>query len=897
MTSAKNIKKLIENAAIETDPEATELVLKGLLEEFDKAERQDSAASRPSIRRMIMKSTIVKLAAAAVIIVVVAVGLMHWLPGGERVWDERASGDWSRVTAVKIPKELAQMSVEELLDMHFGKTETAFERSVVAAAVAKALEGLSAREILAIGQNYSEGSGFAACMIATLPPALSRIVEACDFVVHARVDQVDLDVSDLKAAIIHKQRNQLSIYSGAPVKTTVQLNVLGSHPSLPSNVAERIDFTPVLLSENINLLEEGKEYLIAFKNDQDIFWLHKWNRGIYPVEPNGAMAANLRNGPMTIDEVWAFVMDAYDAIHEGALPSGEILDYWLARLQSNDMTDCLTAIEYFNTLAQPIAPQDLVMDAMERFLSGRIIDSEETSNPTDAGLRHSCFALDTLDLLTRVADEPTVERMMALYEQHAASLQNISSVVPYWREETLASKMIRLALKHPGPERHERFLSLFSQLLEEAGSEGGRLNMLFEAISKELGKTEGADIDELFVDILEDPAAFGISEFYRLSLVWKAVANRDLPEFGAYLEQFLSDPPMRMSDTWHAEDAIRTYVRKTGDRKHVMLQYVVDLLEPQDTEFIPFLREALANDHGIATVIADVLADPCFIPVLRAELEKEVNGELLRALFACGQEQEAIGIALAGFENPISDDHPYLIDHNPEGVRSHLQRTIIQFLGTTGDQSVLPFIGQFTTHGPQRDAVLALGRLGSESAIPPLRELYESEDIDIIVRIATALSLYCLGDDTGYELLQHFANGTARSLPQIHPMGGHWIWHQIFEEPALYLRSPRTDELLLESFRSSYFCPCTFYAIAHKVGSSMRAFAREYEREVLPILVDQLSNRNPATRKYVNALLKHLTGQDFAFQPERFVGQQDEQIEKWRSYVERYLAQTVQPAQ
>jgi hypothetical protein len=691
------------------------------------------------------------------------------------------------------------------------------------------------------------------------------------------------------------------------------LNVLGSHPSLPSNVAERIDFTPVLLSENINLLEEGKEYLIAFKNDQDIFWLHKWNRGIYPVDPNGAMAANLRNGPMTIDEVWAFVMDAYDAIHEGALPSGEILDYWLARLQSNDMTDCLTAIEYFNTLAEPIAPQDLVMDAMERFLSGRIIDSEETSNPTDAGLRHSCFALDTLDLLTRVADEPTVERMMALYEQHAASLQNISSVVPYWREETLASKMIRLALKHPGPERRERFLSLFSQLLEEAGSEGGRLNMLFEAISKELGKTEGADIDELFVDILEDPAAFGISEFYRLSLVWKAVANRDLPEFGAYLEQFLSDPPMRMSDTWHAEDAIRTYVRKTGDRKHAILQYVVDLLEPEDTEFIPFLREALPNDHGIATVIADVLPDPCFIPVLWAELEKEVNGELLGALFACGQEQEAIGIALAELESPPNAVKPqdFLQEY-------HEHESMIEFLGTTGDESCVPVVENFTQeelievyrqcgkrfkfggeygNGLRRSAVLALGRLGSESAIPRLRELYESEDIDIKARIATALSLYCLGDDTGYELLQHFANGTARSLPQIHPMGGHWIWHQIFEAPALYLRSPRTDELLLQSFRSSYFCPCTFYAIAHKVGSGMCAFAREHEREVLPILVDQLSNRNPATRKYVNALLKHLTGEDFGFEPEKFALQQTDAIDRWRDYVDNYLAETTQPVE
>ncbi|MHC4706067.1 MAG: hypothetical protein ACYS8I_03145 [Planctomycetota bacterium] len=83
MTSARDMKNLIRKMGIETNPEANEMVLKGLLEEFDKAERQDSAASQPGIRRIIMKSMIVKLAAAAVIVVIVAVGLVLWLPGGK----------------------------------------------------------------------------------------------------------------------------------------------------------------------------------------------------------------------------------------------------------------------------------------------------------------------------------------------------------------------------------------------------------------------------------------------------------------------------------------------------------------------------------------------------------------------------------------------------------------------------------------------------------------------------------------------------------------------------------------------------------------------------------------------------------------------------------------------
>jgi hypothetical protein len=51
------------------------------------------------------------------------------------------------------------------------------------------------------------------------------------------------------------------------------------------------------------------------------------------------------------------------------------------------------------------------------------------------------------------------------------------------------------------------------------------------------------------------------------------------------------------------------------------------------------------------------------------------------------------------------------------------------------------------------------------------------------------------------------------------------------------------------------------------------------------------------TRKYVNALLKQLTGQDFGFEPDKFVLQQTEAIDRWYAYVDVYLAQDLQPAE
>ena len=118
----------------------------------------------------------------------------------------------------------------------------------------------------------------------------------------------------------------------------------------------------------------------------------------------------------------------------------------------------------------------------------------------------------------------------------------------------------------------------------------------------------------------------------------------------------------------------------------------------------------------------------------------------------------------------------------------------------------------------------------------------------------------------------------------------------VFQRPILYLQSPRTDALLLESFRHRVFCYDGVYTGDDR-GYYGHAFARKYKREILPLLVEQLNNRNRVTRKYVDALLRRLTGQDFGFRADRYVLHQTEQIEKWRSYVEQYLVETAEAAE
>jgi len=71
MSSAENIKQIVKNAKITINPEVKKAALKELIYELKKLKTIDSATTKLSIRRRIMKSPITKLASAAAIIIAV----------------------------------------------------------------------------------------------------------------------------------------------------------------------------------------------------------------------------------------------------------------------------------------------------------------------------------------------------------------------------------------------------------------------------------------------------------------------------------------------------------------------------------------------------------------------------------------------------------------------------------------------------------------------------------------------------------------------------------------------------------------------------------------------------------------------------------------------------------
>jgi hypothetical protein len=554
MKPADNISKLMKQSHVATDPQTDHRILADALADMEKLTEKHSAAEQARIWKIIPEKRMTKFAAAAVMVIAVSVGVIQWLPNGE--------------VNNRVPAALAQMSVVQLLEMHLGQTQTSFDSETVVAAVKMALDKLSASEILTIAKKYG-GQGeihrdLSGRGRAGPPPTVSGVIRASDFVVHARVDAVTLDVNDIKAAILKKELDKHWFeHRGARIKSEVQLHVFEGYPSFPPLDSEKLLLRPILHTGRLGVLEKGKEYLIALQREGDTISMLpalRGPQGVYPIAGDSSMVSELRNGSMQLEAAWRFMKGLYDVINRGSQPSGEVQDYWLSKLQSDGLTDCWTAVEYFNATDEPPVAGEQVMKAIERQFDTILKDYRRIGYLLRDKLLiqpQTVFLKDALGLLNKVADSSAVERMLVLYEKawaarvedgHDRSMLNEGMSGADW---TFCRKMVSLAAKHPGVKRKERILRVLDST-EEIG--------LTSAV-EELGWIKGEDIDRLLLDMLESPTSFRISYAHDLRGVWNALARRGHPEIGPYLKGLIADPQNTDLGVQHYENNPREAVR------------------------------------------------------------------------------------------------------------------------------------------------------------------------------------------------------------------------------------------------------------------------------------------------------------------------------------------------
>jgi hypothetical protein len=968
---------------------------------------------QPHIPRTIMKSRIIRPVAAAVVVTVAFVAVTH-----------RLSRDGHEI---EIPQQLAQLPIVQLVDMYLGRSavggQADYDKDVLEVALRARFDKFSPGDIAIPGTGERTGvceeladSHFGDLRwrgergAQQIP--VSKIVEASDIVVQARVNEVTLDSRDLVGVVAREYvsyaadqaeaegidvdndfrdalwlrcvdalderfgpLDRFAEYFGDRVRADAELQIIDAYPSDGLAIGGKLHIRPVFSRGGLDLLEQGREYLIGLKHREGISWLLQENIGIYPIdvdtdtvkgfircdltsaedagdntlrmrsrsEPAPPEAADKRVVPIALDEAWVFVMAIYDAVHRVKDPPGDVLDYWLAKLQSEDFFDCWMAVEYLGTLASPpVAPQT-VIDAIELHLGAVDVaePDEDLGRLLNSIYQRTSFFEEALEVLLLAADEPAVNRMLTLYQEALASSEPVFHEVRETDDDVMVN-ILRLAVKHPGPDRRGRLVSLLSSfwILDDRAVEH-ELQIIAPQV---LGTAEGEDIDSLVMEMVAEPASFSIPNPACFRAVWTTAAQRALPEFGEYLEQVLADPSalaLRFEDhklseegtvelaqyakhifIWAAqarrlitrEQAVEMLIDeyRQGNESirdghalwNKIMDSIVQLIDTADPDVISFLAETVANEEIVPILItAKGIHDPRFADGIKQALEKNVTGEPLGALFVCGGQEEAIQMALSEIDKPVNDD-PDLTDPVRIGYKFEDRASIIEFLGTTGDERAVPVVESFTqqdvieqfreesVYGAaqlQRSAVVALARLGGPSAIPRLRQLYASGDIHI--QILAALGLYSLGDDTGYELIEHFVNHTERSVPEIELEWDQWKGcAEIYEWVLKYLASDRTKALLLERLRDLRHGYTTDWALGD-YGYGYE-FLKEHRQHILPIIVEQLASTDRDTRDHADRLLRELTGRDFGFRDDRFAGQQDDIIERWRTYIDDYLAES-----
>ena len=316
---------------------ADERIVHDALEAYGKTETKKTVEQMPIVWRIIMKNRITKIALAAVLLVAAGIGVAVW------------QGD----KGIQIPPELARMPVEKLLDIHNDLAESPFEKSLVEAALKSSLDKISARDVLAIAAKNRKpgtradlsrvllspvpgspvpgspvpGSRVPGSRVPYVPKPVTEMVEAADVIIHGRIKKVVLDVSDLKEAILKKQRRRLiEEFSSSNIKAEVVVEVFGGYPASPVAEGEMLVLWPVINTGNFDRLKEGGQYLILLKQSGETVWMLPYQEGAYPVDAETEVVSGFRSGPIPLDDAWDFMVSSYEAIHEAKEPLGEDME-------------------------------------------------------------------------------------------------------------------------------------------------------------------------------------------------------------------------------------------------------------------------------------------------------------------------------------------------------------------------------------------------------------------------------------------------------------------------------------------------------------------------------------------------------------------------------------------
>lgn len=501
--------------------------------------------------------------------------------------------------------------------------------------------------------------------------------------------------------------------------------------------------------------------------------------------------------------------------------------------------------------------------------------------------------------------------------------------------------LARLVLNQASPERVDRIRTLLARPPVESRDSSKWQRYVIDMI----GTTDGEDIDALLLGILETPREYGLSSLSESRQVWEALATRGRPEIYDYLADILprldefpvefvpsnDGPPIfygKPSDdiVLFAVSALRILAQgevKRGESLELLVEiqergltetsyWVVQLLTEEDAHLIARLVQYIDDPETDAEGLIPVL-----IPASNRDVDPKTMSSALLALRAVGRLADASEVAMRRLEWVTEgSESVFPTGEDPEGrevtaiqyrlmpssffIESAALRTdpaadalLLKLTDEAFMKERIPNLGdQFWGFDEGRiirdyvivPAIFWLARSGDERAVPRLKELYKSDDI--VVKIAAALGLHYLGDDSASELIEKIADGSYIELPEIQDRWGmDTTGLEAIITPMLGpLRSPQIEDLLNAHILSGLDNVEMIAFEGNYVSSAGLRYIRETNSDLMAGLVENLGRREADRRGQAYKLLVGMTGETFGYVPERPIVAQEDALMRWQHY-------------
>ncbi|MDZ4858891.1 MAG: HEAT repeat domain-containing protein [Candidatus Hydrogenedentes bacterium] len=752
---------------------------------------------------------------------------------------------------------------------------------------------------------------------------LAEITEQTDFWVRGRI--VSIEINPLS----EDERHRFNSQGDTEVKIVIELV-----DAIPHIEETRITVHWSSTPERLQRVKVNEECIAALIRQDDGTYKSLGSVGFfgwYQPDPKTGLfpsvGGNIRNVPPQL--AW----DLVSTLRLGPESSSGVdkgpQDKWLSRLKDGTLAEFSAAQVVLDAFPEQSPTPEILIAACEEQYANFQVGIADQAEPYDAIMVFQRSLPITFNLLERIGDSVSTSRLIEFYERDLGSQYSV------FDDHGVPGMLINLICARGGDTRTDHLRRLIGkQFTWTAGDNREQKSRTpIEAdhiVLSIIAESPGGDIDALLIEMLGRPADFTIADSGSLAGVWRAMAMRGQPEIKTYLDELVANPDSfnlgvrreesRQKTLEYARTNLTLYSSKAMPRsehiRQMLSQYesgdfgILSMLfrsiSKTDSEWIPKLAsippEHLKDrndsmENAFSEMTTRTFPDPVFLPQLRVLVQTNQNGYVLEALTACGDEELARKIAMGQLTlRPTSGDWRGIYDAITK------QTGIVLFLGKLEDPElepiILPFTQQtliegyreiliaaaeaenkdpydFEVRSLEKCAILALARAGGSNAVPRLREIYR--DGDIGARIAAAMGLYALGDDTGSELVVLFEQHRELENEEI---AARWRVDISgdFHHATRYLENPRLDAVLLNRLKQG------FGEGDHDVVS-YEGFVNANKSMILPALADNLDHENPRLRRDADRLLRQITRQKFDFDPDKSPRNQAEAIANWRAWL------------